>query len=128
MDAYLFLRELRNRYGRKPVWTDEGVWHLEACRWARLEHRVYPVRWKNLIERMNQALKDRLENFDDLFPCFEEGRDHRHVSNWVGVYRFFHNVIREWGGRPEYQRSIQTISGALARQRHRNHNHAFIPD
>jgi putative transposase len=32
-DAYLFLKELRIRYGRKPIWTDEGVWYPEACRW-----------------------------------------------------------------------------------------------
>lgn len=24
LDAYLFMKELRGRYGRKPVWTDEG--------------------------------------------------------------------------------------------------------
>jgi putative transposase len=74
---------------------------------------VYPIEWKNLIERMNQALKDRLENFDDLFPCLREECDHRHVSNWVSVFRFFHNVIRERDDRPEYQRFIQTLSEAL---------------
>ena len=113
IDAYLFLRELRSRYGRKPVWTDEGRWYPEACRWARLEHHVYHVERKNLIERMNQALKDRLENFDDLFPCFREGCDHGHVRNWVSVYRFFHNVIRTEDDKPEYQRFIQSISEAL---------------
>jgi transposase-like protein len=33
-EAYLFLKELRMRYGRKPIWTDEGNWYPEACRWA----------------------------------------------------------------------------------------------
>lgn len=113
LDAYLFLKELRTRYGRKPIWTDEAAWYPEACRLLRLEHRVYPVEWKNLIERMNQALKDRLENFDDLFPCFREHCDHRHASNWVSVFRFYHNVIREKDDRPEYLRFIQSLSGAL---------------
>jgi putative transposase len=58
LDAYLFLKELRGRYGRKkPVWTDEGVWYPEACRWLRLEHHVYPTEWKkkkNLIEREDE--------------------------------------------------------------------------
>jgi transposase-like protein len=27
LDAYLFLKELRSRYGLKPIWTDEGVWY-----------------------------------------------------------------------------------------------------
>ena len=38
LDAYLFLKEVRRRYGRRPIWTDEGLWYPEACRWLRLEH------------------------------------------------------------------------------------------
>ena len=72
-DAYVFLKELRARYGRKPIWTDGGVWYPDACRWARLEHHVYGQDLKNLIERMNQYVKDRVECFDDLFPCMKEG-------------------------------------------------------
>jgi putative transposase len=114
LDAILFLKELRGRYGRKPIWTDDAVWYPEACRWLRLEHHVYPVGWKNLIERMNQALKDRLENFDDLFPCLREECDHGHVNNWISVFRFFHNLVRaEDDGRPEYQRFIMSLSEAL---------------
>jgi putative transposase len=102
LDAYLFLKELRIRYGRKPIWTDEGVWYPEACRWARLEHHVYDQDGKNLIERMNQFLKDRLENFDDLFPCYRLGCDREHVNNWIRVFRFYHNHVRVNGeiGRP----------------------------
>ena len=62
---------------------------------------------------MNQALKDRLENFDDLFPCLKERCDPQHVYNWVSVFRFFHNVIKRRDSRPEYQRFIQDLSGAL---------------
>lgn len=36
---------------------------------------------KNLIEKMNQALKDGLESFDNLFPCFREDCDGGHVHN-----------------------------------------------
>jgi putative transposase len=72
LDAHIFLKRLRQRYGMKPIWTDEATFYPEACRWLRLEHRVYPTEWKNLIERMNQSLKDRLECFDDLFPCLKE--------------------------------------------------------
>ena len=113
LNAYLFLKEVRSRYGLKPIWTDVVVWYPEARRLLRLEHRVYPVEWKNLIERFNQALKDRLENFDDLFPCFREECDHGHVRDWISVFRRFHNVIREPDDRPEYQRLIQSLQGAL---------------
>jgi len=123
LDAILFLRELRGRYGRKPIWTDEGNWYPDACRYLRLEHHVYPDEWKNLIERMNQALKDRLECFDDLFPCLGDECNGEHVYNWVSVFRFFHNHVRENEdtGRaplqedhlPEYQRFIRLIREAL---------------
>jgi hypothetical protein len=53
LDAHMFLKELRRRYGRKPIWTDGAAWYPEACRWSRLEHHVYRQEWKNLIERMN---------------------------------------------------------------------------
>ncbi len=119
-DAYLFLKELRTRYGRKPIWTDEGTFYPEACRWARLEHHVYGTELKNLIERMNQSLKDRLECFDDIFPCLKEGCDREHVRNWISVFRFYHNHVRtngeigrppmEFDERPEYARFIEIIS------------------
>jgi putative transposase len=113
LDAYLFLKELTNRYGRKPMWTDEALFYPEACTLLLLEHHAYPLEWKNLIERTNQMLKDRAECFDDLFPCLKEECDHRHVSNWASVFRFFHNVVRKRDPRPGYQRFIQDLSGAL---------------
>ncbi len=120
LDAYLFLKGLRIRYGLKPVYTGDGAWYPEACRWARLEHHVYVVELKNLIERMNQALKDRLECFDDAFPCFKEDCDRKHENGRTSVFRFFHNHVRvngeigrppmEYDDRPEYQRFIDLIS------------------
>ena len=122
-DAYLFLKELRSRYGRKPIWTDEGVWYPEACGWARLEHHVYGTELKNQIERMNQVLKDRIECFDDLFPCLKEECDREHVHNWISVFRFYHNHVRtngeigrapmEYDDGPEYLRFIRLITDAL---------------
>ena len=121
LDAYLFLKELRSRYGLKPIWTDGSVWCPDVCRWARLEHRVYGQELKNLIERMNQSLKDRLECFDDHFPCLKEDCDKEHVRDWIRVFRFYHNHVRvneEIGRapmdlddyRPEYQRFIDLLA------------------
>ena len=111
-------------YGRKPIWMDDAGWYKEACRWLRLKHHVYPQGQKNLIERMNQALKDRVECFDDLFPCFKEDCDIKHVHNWISVFRFYHNHVRvnEELGRaplqddalPEYMRFIKLIQEAIA--------------
>jgi hypothetical protein len=84
-----------------------------------LEHHVYDQDWKNLIERMNQYLKDRLENFDDPFPCFKQDCDKEHVNNWIKVFRFYHNHVRvnqeigrpplEYDTLPEYQRFAKLI-------------------
>jgi|ADKI01.1.fsa_nt_gi Transposase and inactivated derivatives len=94
IDAYLFIQELIKRYGRKAICTDDADWYKEACRWLRLQHHVYPIEQKNLIERMNQVFKDRIECFDDLFPCFKEGCERRHVHNWISVFRFYYNYVR----------------------------------
>jgi putative transposase len=120
LDAHIFLKRLRQRYGMKPIWTDEATFYPEACRWSRLEHRVYPTEWKNLIERMNQSLKDRLECFDDLFPCLKEDCHRDHVRNWISVFRFYHNHVRTnleigrppmtYDARPEYLRFIELIA------------------
>lgn len=83
MICYLFLKDVRKRYGRKPILTDEAGWYDEACRWLRLPHANYPVEEKNLIERFIQKVKDRTECFDDSFPCRKEGCDRHHVWNWL---------------------------------------------
>ena len=124
IDAYAFLTELVRRYGRKVVWTDDAGWYKEACGWLRLEHHVYPQEQKNLIERMNQFIKDRVECFDDLFPCFREGCDRKHVHNWISVFRFYHNYVREneetgkaplqADGLPEYMRFIKLVQEVVA--------------
>ena len=110
----LFLKELRIRYGfEADLHTDEGVWYVSGGvhRWARLEHHVYGQDWKNLIERMESGSEgDRLECFDDLFPCLKrEECNRQHVHNWISVFRFFHNLVRtreDDDDRPEYQRFI----------------------
>ncbi len=38
--CYHFFKRLRDRYGRKPILTDGGLWHNQACRWLRLSHKV----------------------------------------------------------------------------------------
>jgi transposase-like protein len=66
---YQFFKELRNRYDRKPIFTDGAKWYNDACKWLRLKHQVYGTKLKNLMERFIQHIKDRTECFDDHFPC-----------------------------------------------------------
>ncbi|MGB9659999.1 MAG: DDE-type integrase/transposase/recombinase [Nitrososphaerales archaeon] len=102
LSAYLFLKELRRRYGRKPIYTDDASWYPLACKWLKLEHHVFDDEWKEFMERMNQYLKDRTECFDDLFPCFKEGCKREHVNNWLTFFIYYHNYVRnnEEEGKP----------------------------
>ena len=36
--CYQFFKQLRDRYGRKPIFTDGALWYNTACRWLRLKH------------------------------------------------------------------------------------------
>jgi putative transposase len=77
--CYQFFKQLRYKYGRKPVFTDGAQWYNDACKWLRLQHHVYGSKLKNLMERFIQHIKDRTECFDDHFPCRKENCDRQHV-------------------------------------------------
>jgi putative transposase len=86
--CYQFFKQLRDRYGRKPVFTDGALWYNTACRWLRLKHNVYGIKMKNVMERFIQYLKDRTECFDDHFPCSKkkENCNRQHVWNWLKLF------------------------------------------
>jgi len=60
-----------------------------------MEHHVYPIGWKNFMERLNQTFKDRVECFDDYFPCWKEECSRRHVFLWIRTFSFYYNFVRE---------------------------------
>ncbi|MGC8665041.1 MAG: hypothetical protein ACP5SE_05175, partial [Nitrososphaeria archaeon] len=59
LDAYYFITKLVKKYGKKPIYTDGALWYNDACRWAGVDHFVYEQSLKNLMERMNEYIKDR---------------------------------------------------------------------
>ena len=84
--CYQFFKQLRNRYGSKPIFTDGARWYTDACRWLRLHHCVYGTELKNIMERFIQHIKDRTECFDDHFPCRKENCNRQHVWNWLKLF------------------------------------------
>ena len=84
--CYQFFKQLRNRFGRKPVLTDGATWYCQACRWLRMKHCIYGPNLKNKMERFVQKIKDRTECFDDHFPCRSESCNRQHVTNWIKMF------------------------------------------
>jgi putative transposase len=88
--CYQFFKQLRTKFGRKPIYTDGGRWYNDACKWLRLKHIVYGTELKNIMERFIQQIKDRTECFDDHFPCRRRKEDYycdrQHVWNWLKLF------------------------------------------
>ncbi|MGC8848546.1 MAG: hypothetical protein ACP5QE_06860 [Conexivisphaera sp.] len=90
------------RYGRVTIYTDGAGWYVDACRWAGVPHVVYDHPLKNLMERINQYLKDRTESFDDLYSMRRRGHPFERVVSWLSGFKFLRNHCsrtRGWGGR-----------------------------
>src|SRR5919197_5535526 len=51
--CYQLFKQLQNRYGRKPIFTDGAQWYNDACRWLRLQHYVYGTELKNMMRDLS---------------------------------------------------------------------------
>lgn len=92
--AQVFLKSLVDEYGEHVAYSDGGRWYPEACAALGLEHRLHSPYEKSLMERANQYLKDRIEEFDDYYPCSREGCDLAHVRNWLNLFLDMHYARR----------------------------------
>lgn len=93
--AQAFIRGLVEKYGRHVVYSNGGTWYPEACAALGLEHRLHSPYEKSLMERRaNQYIKDRIEEFDDYYPCTKEGCDLAHVRNWLNLFVDMHYTRR----------------------------------
>ena len=88
-----FIRSLVEKYGRHTVYTDGGTWYDEACNILRLKHHLHSPLEKSLMERVNQYFKDRIECFDDYYPCMQNECNLFHVHNWIQFFVSMYNDI-----------------------------------
>ena len=60
-----------NKYGKHPPVSIDGggTWNPYTCKFLKLGHHLHSSFKKSIIERTMQYIKDRIENFDDYFPC-----------------------------------------------------------
>jgi putative transposase len=93
--AQIFLRSLVERYGKHVIYSDGGTWYPEACTALGLEHKLHSDYEKSLMERANQYLKDRIEEFDDYYPCTRIECDLGHVNNWLSLFVDMHYTRRK---------------------------------
>ncbi len=50
---------------------------------------------KSIVERVNQYFKDRIEGFDDYYPCTgKRNCDLDHNYNWLSFYVSMYNDIK----------------------------------
>ena len=76
----------------------------------RLKHYLHSPLEKSLMERVNQYFKDRIESFDDYYPCVEDECNLFHVYNWIQFFVSMYNdttfkknyFINELNERGEY--------------------------
>jgi putative transposase len=61
------------------VYTDGGTWYDETCNVIGLKHYLHSSFQKSLMERVNQYLNNRIESFDDYYPCIREEYNLFHV-------------------------------------------------
>jgi putative transposase len=56
-----------------------------------LKHYLHSPFQKSLMERVNQYLKDRIESFDDYYPCMQEECNLLHVHNCIQFFVSIYN-------------------------------------
>ena len=90
--AERFIQSLIEKYGKHTVYTDGGTWYHEAFKVLGLKHYLHSPLEKSLMERVNQYFKDRIESFDDYYPCIQKGEYNIfHVHNWIQFFVAVYN-------------------------------------
>jgi putative transposase len=90
--AERFIQSLVEKYGKHTVYTDGGTWYHEACNVLGLKHYLHSALEKSLMERVNQYFKDRIESFDDYYPCIQKGECNLfYVYNWIQFFVTMYN-------------------------------------
>ncbi len=90
-----FLDNLIKIHENHPiVSTDDegGTWYPQACKFLKLDHHIHSPLEKSIIERTIQYIKDRMESFDNYFPCSKEEHCNLfHVRNWMNPFVDMYN-------------------------------------
>ncbi len=91
--AERFILSLIKVHGKHLVSADDGgTWYpQQACKFLELDHHIHSIYEKSIIERTIQYIKNRIESYDDYFPCIKKKCNMEHVRNWLNLFADFHN-------------------------------------
>jgi putative transposase len=56
-----------------------------------MKHYLHSPLEKSLMERVTQYFKDRIESFDDYYPCIGNECNLLHVHNWIQFFVSMYN-------------------------------------
>ena len=93
IDGYL-INETAIKVGSELIWLWVAIWYPQACRFLKLVRHLHSHYEKSLIERTIQYIKDRVECFDDYFPCKKNKCTLNHLKQWLYLFIDQHNGER----------------------------------
>jgi putative transposase len=94
LTALTFMKRVKALYrSRMKVLTDGAQYYRTACKFLNLDHDVYDLRLRNLMERIVQYVKDRTRDFDDYIPCRREMCDKMHAQMLLSSIAFMINEV-----------------------------------
>jgi hypothetical protein len=103
-----FFRSFVSTYGKHIAYTDAGTWYDEACEVIGLKHYLHLSVEKSLMERVKQYFKDRIESFDDYYPCMQKEECNLfHVHNWI---RFFVSMYNDTITNNNYDYELEEVN------------------
>jgi putative transposase len=79
--------------GKHSISTDGGTWYPQACKFFKIKHYLHSYYEKSIIERTIQYIKDRIEGFDDYFPCRKYNCKLKHIIHWMNLFIDMHNEM-----------------------------------
>jgi putative transposase len=92
--ALTFMKKVKALYRSKmKILTDGAQYYRTACKFLNLDHDVYDLRLRNVMERIVQYVKDRTKDFDDYIPCRRERCDKRHAQMLLTSIAFMINEV-----------------------------------
>ena len=87
-----FLESLLEKYGQHIQSILMVELYPEACNVLGLKHYLHSPLEKSFVERVIQYFKDRIESFDDYYPCSKKDKCNlEHVYNSIELFVSMYN-------------------------------------